>query len=1038
MNAKTLPVIEVLPAPGSRELPPPLRGLIDRIKGRILADPMHRVIYASDSSSYRELPLGIVVPEGIEDLRTIVRYAAEHRLPLIPRGAGTSLAGQVVGDGLVVDLRKFDKILGLDTDARTVRVEPGVIRDSLNDWLAPHGLLFGPETSTTNRAVIGGMIGNNACGMHSLIWGSTRDHLVSCKAILADGSDVVFEALSPEAFHAKCKMPTLEGRIYADLYRWLSDPATRREIEAGFPKPALTRRNNGYAVDLLLRSNVFTPGGPDFNLCKLVCGSEGTLCLVTEATLHLVPKLPPVVGLVTMHFSDPIESIKATLVALKHKPTACELIGEFHIRQVLANNRSTPNNLVGQYSHWIQGEPRSVLVVEFAAGLREEVETRAIAMVQEVKHLGMGYAWPLWFGEDGDKIWALRRALGGVQSSTSGDLKPIDLIEDCAIDVNDLPEYVTQLEAMLTRAGIRFTQSAHAGAGELHTVIFLNLKTSEGRRLYRWVLDAVAGLVKSFRGSLSGEHGDGRMRAEFLPKMIGDANYRLCCDVKDAFDGANIFNPGKIVRAPPMDTSLRYSPEWPTPEIKTYYDWSRDLGVVRAVERCNGIAECKKVSNGLMCPSYMATREEKDSTRARANVLREFLTHSTKANRFDHQEIKDVLDLCLSCKGCKSECPAAVDMAKLKAEFLQHWHDAHPAPLRIRAIANYASLMRLTIPFAPVFNFLVGNPLTAGVIKSVLGFAPERSIPKLCRVTLEDWYRKSHASAPGGNGRRVHLYCDEFTDVNDAEVGMAAVTLLAALGYEVLLVRPAASGRAMISQGFLRKAKRLAEANVAFLREMVSDDAPLVGIEPSAISCFKDEYPDLVSPELREVGTRAGRPQPDVRGVHRPGDGCRPDHVRGLHRRDEDRAGARPLPPEGAVLERSGAPRPRPAPQLHGVGDPEWLLRHGGCLRLPEGPLRSVDEGRRAGAAAGSACRGGRRHRRRLGDELPPPDRRRGAAPRPAHRGDPLRGVEAIATPRLGRDLDGTTASRSRAVVSRSGTRPRDTPTAPRWRRRSG
>ena len=852
MNAKTLPVIEVLPAPGSRELPPPLRGLIDRIKGRILADPMHRVIYASDSSSYRELPLGIVVPEGIEDLRTIVRYAAEHRLPLIPRGAGTSLAGQVVGDGLVVDLRKFDKILGLDTDARTVRVEPGVIRDSLNDWLAPHGLLFGPETSTTNRAVIGGMIGNNACGMHSLIWGSTRDHLVSCKAILADGSDVVFEALSPEAFHAKCKMPTLEGRIYADLYRWLSDPATRREIVAGFPKPALTRRNNGYAVDLLLRSNVFTPGGPDFNLCKLVCGSEGTLCLVTEATLHLVPKLPPVVGLVTMHFSDPIESIKATLVALKHKPTACELIGEFHIRQVLANNRSTPNNLVGQYSRWIQGEPRSVLVVEFAAGLREEVETRAIAMVQEVKHLGMGYAWPLWFGEDGDKIWALRRALGGVQSSTSGDLKPIDLIEDCAIDVNDLPEYVTQLEAMLTRAGIRFTQSAHAGAGELHTVIFLNLKTSEGRRLYRWVLDAVAGLVKSFRGSLSGEHGDGRMRAEFLPKMIGDANYRLCCDVKDLFDGANIFNPGKIVRAPPMDTSLRYSPEWPTPEIETYYDWSRDLGVVRAVERCNGIAECKKVSNGLMCPSYMATREEKDSTRARANVLREFLTHSTKANRFDHQEIKDVLDLCLSCKGCKSECPAAVDMAKLKAEFLQHWHDAHPAPLRIRAIANYASLMRLTIPFAPVFNFLVGNPLTAGVIKSVLGFAPERSIPKLCRVTLEDWYRRSHASAPGGNGRRVHLYCDEFTDVNDAEVGMAAVTLLAALGYEVLLVRPAASGRAMISQGFLRKAKRLAEANVAFLREKVSDDAPLVGIEPSAISCFKDEYPDLVSLDLRE------------------------------------------------------------------------------------------------------------------------------------------------------------------------------------------
>jgi Fe-S oxidoreductase len=473
-------------------------------------------------------------------------------------------------------------------------------------------------------------------------------------------------------------------------------------------------------------------------------------------------------------------------------------------------------------------------------------------MVEEIKGLGMGYAWPLWFGDDAEKIWTLRRALGGINSSKPGDVKSFDLIEDCAIDPPDLPEYVAQLEAMLARAGVQFTESAHVGAGELHTIVFLNPKTKEGRRLYRWILDNVASLVKTFRGSLSGEHGDGRMRAEFLPKMIGEANYRLCCDVKDVFDQANIFNPGKIVRAPPMDTALRYSPEWPTPEIKTYFDWSRDLGVVRAAERCNGIAECKKINNGLMCPSYMATREEKDSTRARANVLREFLTHSTKANPFDHQEIRDVLDLCLSCKGCKSECTANVDMAKLKAEFLQHWHDAHPAPLRIRAIANYASLMRLTTPFAPVFNFLVGNPLTAGVIKSVLGFAPERSIPKLCRVTLEDWYRKSHSTAPGGNGRRVHLFCDEFTDVNDAQVGMAAVQVLAALGYEVLLVRPAASGRAMISQGFLKKAKVLAEANVAFLREVVGDDAPLVGIEPSAISCFKDEYPDLVSPDLRE------------------------------------------------------------------------------------------------------------------------------------------------------------------------------------------
>jgi len=542
--AKTSPGGEALPISGPRELPPLLAELAGRIKGRVLNDRMHRVIYASDSSSYREFPLGIVVPEGVDDLRTIVRYAGEHRLPLIPRGAGTSLAGQVVGDGLVVDLRKFDRILGFDAEARTVTVEPGVIRNALNDWLAPHGLLFGPETSTANRAVIGGMVGNNSCGMHSLIWGSTRDHLVSCKAILADGSDVVFEALSTEAFHAKRKLPTLEGRIYEDLFRWLSDPATRREIEAGFPKPEISRRNNGYAVDLLLRSSVFTPGGPDFNLCKLVCGSEGTLCLVTEATLHLVPMLPPVIGLVTMHFNDSIESMKASLVALRHKPTACELIGDFHVRQALANNMVNPNNLVGQCSQWLQGEPQTVIVVEFAGDSREEVEARARTMVAEVRSLGMGYAWPLWFGDDAEKIWTLRRALGGINSSRPGDIKSFDLIEDCAIDPRDLPEYVTQLEAMLTRAGVQFTQSAHVGAGELHTIVFLNPKTSEGHRLYRWILDNVAGLVKLFRGSLSGEHGDGRMRAEFLPKMIGEANYRLCCAVKDLFDGANIFNPG--------------------------------------------------------------------------------------------------------------------------------------------------------------------------------------------------------------------------------------------------------------------------------------------------------------------------------------------------------------------------------------------------------------------------------------------------------------------------------------------------------------
>lgn len=846
-----------LPAGGPQALPAALAELARQIKGQIRVDRLHRVIYASDASSYRALPIGVVVPEDLEDLGAIVRHAAANGLGLIPRGAGTSVAGQVVGDGLVVDMRAFDRILAFDAKARTVRVGTGVNRNRLNDWLAPHGLLFGPETSTTNRCLIGGMIGNNACGMHSLIWGSTRDHLLSCNAILADGSSVVFEALTEDAFHAKRRLPTLEGRIYEGLYRALSSPKVRREIEAEFPKPSIKRRNHGYAIDLLARSNVFTPGGPDFNMCSLVCGSEGTLCLVTEATLRLVPVLPPVVGLVTVHFSSTNDSLRATLTALKHKPTACELIGDFHLQQVFENNKANPNSAIARYSRWIDGEPQSILVIEFAGETRAQVEAQARAMVNELASHGLGYAWPLWFEADAENIVELRRALGGLQNAVPGDVKPLDLIEDCAIDVSDLPEYVGRLEAMLRQSNVPFTQSAHVGAGELHTVVFLNPKTAEGQRQRRAILEDVSSLVKSVRGSLSGEHGDGRMRAEFLPKMIGQANYRLCCSVKDLFDAANILNPGKIVRAAPMDVSLRYSPQWPTPDIATYFDWGRDLGVLRATEKCNGNAECKKTAGGVMCPSYMATRDEKDSTRARANVLREFLTHSRKANRFDHEEIRDVLDLCLACKGCKSECPTGVDMARLKSEFLQHWHDAHPPSLRTRLFANYASVTRAATRVAPLFNLLVSSPVTAGLIKAAMGMAPRRSIPRLSRLTLAKWERGNRSA---GTGRRVHVLCDEFTDVNDAPVGIAAIELLRALGYDVVLVRPGESGRAAISQGFLKKAKRLADANVLALRDIVGDDAVLVGIEPSAISCFKDEYPDLVSPHLRDAARAlAGR-----------------------------------------------------------------------------------------------------------------------------------------------------------------------------------
>ena len=841
-----------IPAPDYfKNLPTLLDRLNRAIKGTVKSDDSSRTIFASDASAYQEMPLGVATPEDKDDLIAIVRFCHEHKLPLIPRGAGTSLAGQVVGKGLVLDMRRFNRILEFNKEEKWVTVEPSVIRNSLNDWLAPHGLLFGPETSTANRAVIGGMIGNNSCGMHSIVWGSTRDHLLSCRAILSDGSEALFEALEPDAFHAKRAETSLEGKLYETLYQELVKEKTRKALEEGYPKASIRRRNNGYALDLLARSNIFTPGGPDFNMCKLIAGSEGTLCIVTQATLNLVDPLPPVIGVVAMHFTDSIESLKATLIALKYQPTSCELIGAFHVQQAIENNKINKFNTIARCSQWIIGEPASIIVVELADVTKEAVEQRAAALTAELADKHMGYAHPLFFGDDVEKIWQLRRDLGGINSSKPGDVKPFEVIEDCAVDVEDQPAYVAGVERILHREGVQFTHSAHAGDGELHTILFVNHKTKEGIASVRAVLEQVAQLVKRFRGSLSGEHGDGRLRAEFLPGLLGEENYALCKRIKAAFDAHHILNPNKIVDAPPMDSSLRYTPGAPTPELPTYFNWDKDMGLMRAVERCSGIGECKKVTSGLMCPSYMGTREEKDSTRARANILRAFLSRTDRANRYDHKEIKDIMDLCLSCKGCKSECPAGVDMARMKAEFLQHYFDLHGSGLRPWLVAHFTTLMGLAQAIAPLYNLVMGNRYLSAPIKLASGFSLARSMPNLCRLSFEAQYNREMPTVAKAM-RKVHLFCDEFTNVNDAHIGMATVHLLTRLGYEVVLLRNEESGRSSLSQGFVKRAKIFADSNVAAFGDIVTQDAPMIAVEPSTIACFKDEYPNLVEAPLRD------------------------------------------------------------------------------------------------------------------------------------------------------------------------------------------
>ncbi|SMO33748.1 FAD-binding and (Fe-S)-binding domain-containing protein [Solitalea koreensis] len=826
-----------------------LKKFSKELEGEIHYDTFNRILYATDASMYREMPQAVVYPKNNNDLKKVVKFAQKHNLGIIPRAAGTSLAGQVVGNGIVVEVAKhFTQLLEVNEKERWCRVQPGIIRDDLNLQLKKHGLLFGPETSTANRAMIGGMIGNNSCGLHSIIWGSTRDHLISCKVILSDGSETEFKELTPEEFKQKLTLKNLEGNIYRKIYEELSVADTQEEIQNEFPKPHIPRRNNGYAIDLLLRSNIFTPSGPNFNMCKLIAGSEGTLCLITEAKLRLEPLPPKVIGCVAMHFNDIIESLKANVIAVNYKPGASELIDDYTVKLARTNPTASQN------SQWIIGDPKSVIIVEFARNSKEEIEEVANSMVAEIKSAGLGYAFPIFYNDDTKPLWDLRKAVLGLMYSGASDVKPVNLVEDCSVDVIDLPEFYDQHQQLIKAKGVELTTSAHCGTGELHTLPFINLKSEHGIKLLREILEETVVLVKKYNGSLSGEHGDGRLRAEFIRKMVGEKNYELCRQLKYTWDPKNIFNPNKIVDTPPMDVDLRYTPGQETPLLPTYFNWDKQGGVIRATELCNGTAECKKsgATGGIMCPSYMATLNEKDTTRARANVLREFLTHSRKTNRFDQNEIYEVMDLCLSCKGCKSECPSSVDVAKLKAEFLQHYYDANGAPLRSKLIANFTKSMTVASNFPRLFNFFVTNNFTSGIFKKLTGFAPKRSIPTLYKTTLKRWYKHNNQMLnPADQNYKgsVYLFCDEFTNLNDVEIGITTIKLLNRLGYNVLMTDHPESGRTQLSKGFVKQAIPLAKANVEIFSKLINERIPLIAIEPSIVTCFKDDYVDLVGAE---------------------------------------------------------------------------------------------------------------------------------------------------------------------------------------------
>ena len=811
-----------------------LKNLEKNIEGELHYSDLMKRLYATDASVYRLLPLAVAFPKSKNDIKRLLDFAFKNSTSLIPRTAGTSLAGQCVGSGIVVDVSKyFTKILNINESNKTVTVQPGVVRDELNNYLKPFGLFFGPNTSTSNRCMIGGMVGNNSSGTTSIKYGVTRDKVIELKTILSDGSEAVFGELSTEELQNKTKLNTLEGTIYKTILSELSSNEVKNEIINNFPKPEIHRRNTGYAIDELINTT------EAFNLCKLLAGSEGTLAFTTEITLKL-DKLPPSQSvMVAAHFKSINDCLMAVTPVMKHNLFTCEMMDKT-ILDCTKNNKTQTEN-----RQFISGDPKAILMCEVKSHTIEDVKIQANSLIKTLENKSLSYANISLENEAIEKANTLRKAGLGLLGNIIGDKKAVACIEDTAVALPDLASYISEFSVLMEGYKQDAVYYAHAGAGEIHLRPILNLKKKEDVILFRKITTDVAALVKKYKGSFSGEHGDGIVRAEFIKYMIGDFNYQLLKRIKTVFDPHNIFNPGKIVDALPMDENLRYQVDRVEPEIETFLDFSASEGILREAEKCNGSGDCRKLPEfgGTMCPSYRATRDEKDTTRARANALREYLTHSDKANAFNHEELKQVFDLCLSCKACAGECPSSVDVASLKAEFQYQYQKENGVSLRTKLFAYNNKLNTVGSHFPRLSNLLFSNVFTASILKKTLKVAKERNLPLISSKSLKKEFQIIKNDIVERNFiKTVYLFNDEFTNHLDTVIGIDTITLLQALNYNVKMLNNSESGRAFLSKGLLEQAKKVANKNVEIYKDIISIKTPLIGIEPSAILTFKDEY----------------------------------------------------------------------------------------------------------------------------------------------------------------------------------------------------
>ena len=812
-------------------------------------DDKARSLYATDASPYEIWPLGVVLPRSNEDIRHTLAVARRHGVAVLPRGGGTSLAGQTVGEAIVVDVSKYlTEILEFDETSARVRVQPGVVRDQLNSFLRPYGLQFTPDISTTNRANIGGMVANNSAGTRSIKYGKTVDQVVAMTVMLMDGTVLELAELGGRELEAKLRLEGREGEIYRTVERIVTEHED--EIEARYPK--VMRRVGGYNLD------EFTGGRP-FNLAKLVSGSEGTLAFILDVTLQLHP-IPTHRMLALLHFETLDSALRAVQYINRHGPSAVEILDDIMFELGLGNPAMAP------LMHWLEGKPAAVLMVEFDGASEEEMLAgyRSLQVDPQVNELCYHTYEALSELEQRD-VLELRRAGLGIYATVKGRHKPTPFVEDAAIPAEHLPEYLPQVIEACRKRGVRIGIYGHASVGVIHVRPMLDLKTAEGVEQYRQISEEVFELVKRYGGSWSGEHGDGLIRSYQNRNLFGDLLYEDFREIKRAFDPEWLMNPGKIVDSPPMTENLRYGPDYPHPELETVFDFSREGGFLAAAEACTGVGACRKVGTGTMCPSYMGTRDEDHSTRGRANILREAMTGRLPGG-LASKDVYDVLDLCLECKACKAECPSQVDMAKLKYEFLQQYHDEHGTPLAARAMGNVGRVAPLARAVAPIANALLPLKPIRWLLEKVVGVDRRRVLPAYAGRSFAGWFRARHrrsAAALGITGQplaevrrsseglrgKVALFADTWTMYNEPEVGRAAVEVLERLGYQVELVPYGCCGRPQISKGLLRDARRMARANVERLGRYVAEGTPIVGLEPSCVTAFRDDYRDLVPGE---------------------------------------------------------------------------------------------------------------------------------------------------------------------------------------------